>query len=82
MLTSRRTTSIAATGSAVMLLVGLFGSTASVLATGTCPGQKQEYVIPAEQQNHDPLLAYDLNGDWIICVAAKGRKTAYSDNRP
>ena len=76
----RRQATAAAT--AALLLLGSLGS-ASVFAVGTCSGDKEEFVIPSEQQTVSPLAAYDHNGDGIICSAQKGRfkKTQYSDNK-
>jgi hypothetical protein len=67
--------------SAAIALGSLIGAT-GVFASGTCPGHQTEYVIPSETQTVDPLRAYDLNSDGIVCVAARGKKTVYSDNRP
>ena len=64
---------------AALVLGSLLGA-GSVLATGTCKGNATEYALPAEQQDAS-LTAYDLNHDGVICVATKGRKTVYSDNR-
>jgi hypothetical protein len=63
-----------------LALVALAGSAVPVAATGTCQGKAAEYPLPAEQ--HDATLsAYDRNGDGIICVSTKGRRTTFADNR-
>jgi hypothetical protein len=67
--------------SAAIAFGSLIGAT-GVLASGTCPGHQTEYVIPSETQTVDPLLAYDLNSDGIVCIATRGKKAVYSDNRP
>lgn len=65
---------------AAALLMGVTLGTGTALATGTCKGSATEYRLPAE--THDPYLsAYDVNGDGVICVAVRGRRTVYSDNR-
>ena len=64
-----------------LLVLGSALSAGSALAVGTCKGHAIEYPLPSEV--HDATLsAYDLNGDGVICVATKGHRTAYSDNRP
>ena len=64
----------------VALLVGGTLGAGTAAATGTCKGRATEYPLPVE--THDPsLTAYDVNGDGVICVAVKGRRTVYSDNR-
>ncbi|MDT4947331.1 MAG: hypothetical protein QOH14_4064 [Pseudonocardiales bacterium] len=83
MRTSLRGRQATAAATAALLLFGSFGS-ASVLAYGTCSQDKLEVVIPAEQQSVSPLLAYDRNGDGIVCLDEKNRrfkKIQYSDNR-
>jgi hypothetical protein len=76
----RRHATAAAT--AALLLLGSFGS-GSVFADGSCSGDKIEIVVPSEQQSVSPLVAYDHNGDGIVCSDAKGRfkREHYSDNR-
>jgi hypothetical protein len=65
---------------AALALGSLIGSS-TVLASGTCQGNKTEVVIAEQTQTVSDLLAYDLNGDGIVCQAVKGKKTTYSDNR-
>jgi hypothetical protein len=66
---------------AAALMVGSLMGASSVFATGTCKGNATEYVIPLETQTVDPLQVYDVNGDGIVCIAVKGKKTVYGDNR-
>jgi cytochrome oxidase Cu insertion factor (SCO1/SenC/PrrC family) len=80
MLTKRRRI-LAAIPITVALAFGSLVGSSSVLATGTCPGHQTEYLLAAETQTVDPLEVYDLNHDGIICVAVKGKKTVYSDNK-
>lgn len=65
---------------ALALVLASAAAASPVMATGTCRGNATEYPLPTETQ--DPsLTAYDVNGDGVICVASKGHRTVYSDNR-
>jgi hypothetical protein len=80
MSTKRRRILAAIPMGAAIAFGSLIGST-NVFASGTCKGSATEYYLAVEQQTVDPLEVYDLNHDGIICVAVKGKKTVYSDNR-
>jgi hypothetical protein len=80
-MSTRRRHFLAALPMTAAVALGSLVGAGTALATGTCPGNKTEVVIPAEQRDVSPLAAYDLNGDWIVCQSVKGKKTTYSDNR-
>lgn len=80
-MSTRRRHFLAALPMTAALALGSLVGAGTALATGTCPGNKTEVVIPLEEQNVSPLQAYDLNRDGIVCLSVKGKKTTYSDNR-
>ncbi len=78
---SKRRRLLASVPITTALALGSLLAAGSALAAGTCEGNAAEYVLPADTQDAT-LTGYDLNHDGVICVAARGKKTAYSDNRP
>lgn len=78
-MSKRRRILLAQALTAASVFAATFGAS-SAAAAGTCRGNASEYVLPTETQ--DPALtAYDVNRDGVICIAVRGHRTAYSDNR-
>ena len=80
-MSTRRRHFLAALPMTAAVALGSLVGAGTALATGTCPGNKVEVVIPLEQRDVSPLEAYDLNRDGIVCASVKGKKTTYGDNR-